>query len=164
MELLLKIKTDEITDETNLQIREASRAILFDENNLIPLLFVSKCNYHKLPGGGIDAGENKDQALIRECLEEVGCTISVTGEVGKIIEYRSKFKLKQTSYCYLGEIITKGKPNFTEDELNDGFKIVWLTLDNAIATVKNDKPEGYEGPFIHERDLKFLETAREIVS
>jgi len=30
--------------------REAARAILFDDNNMIPLLFVSKYNYHKLPG------------------------------------------------------------------------------------------------------------------
>ena len=60
MELLKEIKDKKFPeDESTLKIREASRAILFDENDLIPLLFVSKYNYHKLPGGGIDEGEDK---------------------------------------------------------------------------------------------------------
>ena len=112
MELLKEIKDKDYPNNTTLKIRKASRAILLDENELVPLLFVSKYNYHKLPGGGIDEGEDKIQALIRECLEEVGSKIEVNGEIGKIIEFRSKWDLKQTSYCYYGKIISK------EDRLN----------------------------------------------
>ncbi len=146
-----------------MKFREASRAVLFDDNNLVPLLFVSKYNYHKLPGGGIDDGEDKMKALYREVKEEVGCEIKVTGEVGQIIELCSKYNLKQTSYCYLGKIILKGAPDFTEDEMNDGFKIVWLFLDEAIYKVSSDIPEDYEGPFIQERDLAFLKKAKQIL-
>ena len=164
MELLKEIKDKEFPeDESILKIREASRAIIFDDNNLIPLLFVAKYNYHKLPGGGIDEGENKTQALVRECLEEVGSEIEVNGEVGKIIEFRSKWDLKQISYCYYGKIISKGKPDFTEKELSQGFKIIWLSLKDAISKVENDKPENYEGSFIQKRDLEFLQKAEQIV-
>ena len=118
MELLKEIKDKEFPkDELTLKIREASRAILFDEDNLIPLLFVAKYNYHKFPGGGIDEGEDKTQALVRECLEEVGSEIKVNGKIGKIIEFRSKWDLKQISYCYYGKIISKDAPDFTEKEL-----------------------------------------------
>jgi 8-oxo-dGTP diphosphatase len=164
MELLKEIKDKEFPEnESTLKIREASRAIIFDENNLIPLLFVAKYNYHKLPGGGIDEGEDKAQALVRECLEEVGSEIEVNGEVGKIIEFRSKWDLKQISYCYYGKIISKGEPDFTEKELSQGFKIVWLSLKEAISKVENDKPENYEGSFIQKRDLVLLKKAEEIV-
>ncbi len=140
--------------------RKASRAVLFDENNLVPLLFVSKHNYHKLPGGGIDNGEDKIQALLRECLEEVGCEIQITGEVGKVIEHRTKWNIMQTSYCYLGKIISKGEPDFTEKELRQGFRIEWFELDDAIKTVEKDEPRNYEGKFIQQRDLAFLKTVK----
>ncbi len=164
MELLKEIKDKEFPeDESTLKIREASRAILFDENDLIPLLFVAKYNYHKLPGGGIDEGEDKCHALVRECLEEVGSEIEVNGEIGKIIEFRSKWDLKQISYCYHGKIISKGEPDFTEKELSQGFKIVWFSLKDAIFKVETDKPENYEGSFIQKRDLEFLKKAEQIV-
>ncbi len=157
MELLKELSDIKSSDDDlTLRIREASRVILFDENKLIPLLFVSKYNYHKLPGGGIDKGENKKMALIRECLEEVGSEIEVSGEVGKIIEFRLKHNLRQTSYCYYGKIVSKGEPYFTEKELDQGFKVVWLSLDDAIFQIESDVPEGYMGSFIQRRDLIFL--------
>lgn len=163
MELLREIKDKEWPkNESTLEIREASRAVLFDENGLIPLLYVSNYNYHKLPGGGIDDDENKTQALIREVIEEVGSKIEVNGEVGKIIEYRSKWNLKQISFCYVGKIISKGVPTFTEAELSQNFKLVWLPLGQAISKVEGDKPTNYEGPFIQERDLVFLKRVREM--
>lgn len=164
MELLKEIKDKDFPkDESSLKIREASRAILFDDNNLIPLLFVAKHNYHKLPGGGIDEGEDKAEALIRECLEEVGSEIEVTGEVGKIIEFRSEWDLKQISYCYYGKIISKGEPDFTEKELSQGFKMVWISLKDAILKIENDKPENYEGSFVQKRDLEFLKKVEQIM-
>ena len=159
MKLLKEIKDAEFPeDQSELKIREASRAILFDENNLIPILFVSNKKYHKLPGGGIENGENKEEALERECLEEVGSKIEINGEVGKTIEYRSKWNLKQTSFCYHGKILSKGNPNFTKKEINDGFQVLWLKLNDAISKIENDNPEDYQGKFIKERDLIFLKT------
>ena len=77
MELNKEIKDKEWPkNESILKHREASRAVLFDKNNLIPLLFVSKYNYHKLPGGGIDDSEDAIKALIREVLEKVDVEIS----------------------------------------------------------------------------------------
>lgn len=165
MELLLEIKDKEIPVEKSYKTRTAARAILFDKNNLVPLLFNSKHNYHKIPGGGIDDGENQKQALIREVLEEVGSTFEITGEVGKIIEYKSEMNELQTSYCYLGKVISKGLgTNYTEKEVNDGFQMVWLPFDEAISTIENNKPTNYEGSFIQKRDLRFLQKAQEIIN
>ncbi len=97
-------------------------------------------------------------------MEEVGSEIEVTGEVGKIFEFRSKLNLKQTSYCYYGKIISKDLPNFTKKELSQDFRIVWATLDEAILKIKNDQPNNYEGIFIKERDLCFLKKAKLILT
>lgn len=164
MKLLREIKDKPFPKNRKVGFREASRAILFDNDNLIPILFVSKENYHKLPGGGIEGGEDKTQALVREVLEETGCETEITGEIGKIEEYRSEFNLSQISYCYLGKITRKGEPHFEEKEINEGFKLVWLTLDEAIKTLGNDKPQNYEGGFIQKRDLTFLKKVKEIIN
>lgn len=44
-------------DKDNILFRNAGRAIIFDENELTPLLFVSKYNYHKIAGGGVESKE-----------------------------------------------------------------------------------------------------------
>jgi len=163
MHLLKQIKIEDIKDESQITIREAVRIIGLDENNLVPLLFVSRHNYHKLPGGGIDEWEDNMTALKRECMEEIGSEIEVLWEVGEIHEYRAKFNLRQISYCYFGRITSKWKPNFTEHEMAWGFQIVYMTLDEAIEQIKQDQPNDYQGVFIQERDLCFLEEYKKII-
>jgi 8-oxo-dGTP pyrophosphatase MutT (NUDIX family) len=146
MKLLKVIKDKDLGDD--FKTREASRGVIFDENNLVPILFVSTQNYHKLPGGGIEKGEDRVQALKREVKEEVGCTIEDEKEIGEIVEYRYFFsddKLKQTSYCYLGKIVSKGGQELEQGEIDEGFELKWLTLDQAINTLETDTPKIMRG-------------------
>lgn len=163
MKLLQEIKDREYPEDLSvLRTRKAARALLFDGDK-IPLLFVSKYNYHKLPGGGIEEGENILQALAREVKEEVGCELEVMGEVGEIKEFRSQMNLIQNSYCYFGNILSKGDPSFTEEELNEGFRVIWFNLDDAISALEDDIPGNYVGTFIKERDLAFLNEMKMIL-
>ncbi len=147
------LEADMLCTET----REAARAVAFDKHGLIPLLFVGKHGYHKLPGGGIEAGEDVMQALAREMKEETGCGIEVIGEIGTIVEFRTEWHNKQTSHCYFGKIISKGETEFDDGEIENDFKLVWMTLDEAITALENDHPDSYyDGGFIRERDLIFL--------
>lgn len=66
MELLQEIKDREIENHVELIIRKASRTILFDENDRMPILFVSKYQYHKLPRGGIHDGEDTIKVLLNQ--------------------------------------------------------------------------------------------------
>lgn len=115
------------------RLRGAVRAVVLDKAKKIALLNVAKHNYHKLPGGGIEAGEDEITALKRECLEETGCQIEVSSEIGSILEYKDQWQVKQESFCYLAKVIgQKQQPEFTEEELVDGFKLLWVDLKTAI--------------------------------
>jgi len=163
VKLLKHIQNKPIPKGAKVWKREASRGIVFDEDSKIPLLFVSKENYHKLPGGGIEAGETKEDACKREVLEETGCTIDIVKEVGYITEFRSYTDyFDQTSYCYIGKITNKGIPHLEQGEIDEGFELVWFTLNEAIVVVINDKPKNKEGLSIQKRDLYFLEEAKKI--
>ncbi|MDO8561654.1 MAG: NUDIX domain-containing protein [bacterium] len=142
--------------------REASRAIVFDGDNKVALLHSTNYHYHKLPGGGLEEGEDMMAALRREISEEIGCQIKNIRELGIIEEYRNTFSLHQVSYCYIAELDgEKGTPHFEESEMADGFETVWLSLGDAInALKKENRGNHYEGKFIHKRDLVFLEAAR----
>ena len=60
-------------------IRNAARALILQENNI---LLLRKAGYQEgerfaLPGGGQDPGETLEQALNRECLEEIGTRVVI---------------------------------------------------------------------------------------
>lgn len=152
-----------IVDTANFRKREAARAVVTDSAGKIALLRVGLYDYHKLPGGGVDEGEDIPTAIERELLEEIGCKAEVTGEVGEIVEHRDQFEMVQTSYCFTAnQVGEKGEPDFTEKELKEHFSIVWTDdLDSAITLLEKDEPTNYEGKFIKVRDLAFLRAAKE---
>jgi 8-oxo-dGTP diphosphatase len=153
------------TDQTMFKERLSARAVLLDNAGEVHMLHVSLHNYHKLPGGGIEEGEDIVEALTRELLEEVGCKAEVIAEIGQIVEYRDEFNLKQTSYCFLAKQVgEEGPTDFQGYEIDYGFVGVQLpSLDAAIRQLEQDAPTTYEGKFIQMRDLVFLRAAKNLV-
>ena len=162
---LIKILNPENASEEEVakfKIREAARAIVYDKDENVGILNVSKQRYHKLPGGGVEDGENIYSALKRECQEELGCVVEICGEIGQIIEYRKMFQLKQLSLCYLAKVVgEKDRPSFTPEEMEDGFQVQWLPLEKAILLLASDQPLNDEDKlYIVPRDKAFLETVK----
>lgn len=164
MKLLKIINPENVSEEEvkDYRTREAGRAVVFDSDGKVALLHVLNENYYKLPGGGIEEGEDKMTALYRECQEEIGCDVEIINEIGFIIEYRKIFTLKQTSYCYLVKVRgEKGNPDFTESEKEKGFEVVWVSYEEAIKALNESKAVSVEGgSYIVPRDLAFLEESR----
>lgn len=150
-------------------IREAARAVLLTDSGEVYLMNVRLHGYHKLPGGGIDEGESKEQALVRELLEEVGCRAEIISELGLVNEYRTtpwrgSERIKQISYCYLAKQIGEQ----VASELEEGeiaeqmIEVKAKSIQHAIELLSADTPDNIEGEFIRKRDLYFLRAAQQL--
>lgn len=151
-------------DHAGYKVREAARAIVLDDDGRVALLWMELYQGHKLPGGGIDPGESIKQALERELLEEIGCRAEIVSELGNVVEYRDEYRLRQTSYCFLAKKIgEQSESSFTEDELADGFRMVWVeSIDVAIHRLEQEGSDAYVGEFMRLRDLALLKAAKAI--
>lgn len=143
---------------TEYQLRKSARAILLNEEGNIATQYLKTYTYHKLPGGGVDAGESVEEALKREVKEEVGCDCEIIRPVGMVIEYRNKYKLIHISYCYVARVVGEiGGRALEEKEVEEGHETKWLPPEDVLEKMKHDKPGKYEGHFILKREMVFLE-------
>ncbi|NFE94581.1 NUDIX hydrolase [Clostridium botulinum] len=83
-----------------------------------------------LPGGGVEKGENNEECLNRECMEELGCTINIKEFVcvGSSYHWGRRFNgyIHSIGNFYLADSLKKvGNPTEKDHEL------VWLTIDEA---------------------------------
>jgi 8-oxo-dGTP pyrophosphatase MutT (NUDIX family) len=150
-------------DESAMRPRSAARAVILDSDDNVALITVHVGSYHKIPGGGLEDGEDAKVALHREVKEEGGVSVDILDELGYTLEYRDG--LKQYSYGYLCRLKSdKGKPEFTKKEQRDGFQHPeWLPIDQAIEICKKDEPEFLRAHFMSLRDRLFLEEAKKIL-
>ena len=144
-------------------LREATRAVVLDNDNNVALLHATATDYYKLPGGGLDDDVDKIVALKRECIEEIGCDIEVLQEIGLVNEWRKIYQIYQVSFCYLAKIVgKKGTPDFTESEIAEGFEVRWLSSEEALKALIESEAEhisakGYMVP----RDIAILRAAQQ---
>ena len=122
--------------------RLSVRGIIFLDGKL--LMIEDDFGEVKLPGGGIDEGEDDYQALIREVKEETGYNVVKESVVpfGEIEEKRLSVHepmiWHQISRLYFCNVYSEqGECEYTENEKKYGFKQVWYTLDEAIEKNKS---------------------------
>lgn len=163
---LLKTFTDAdfgFTANTSLVVskRQAARLVLFNDIGEVALLCSLKHGTHKLPGGGIEAGESFEQAVKREAIEEAGCEVALqNGEIVQIVEeklYENPAEF-QVSYCTVANVAKfLSSNNLTEDEIAEGMgDVKWVKAEVALKLFEGDTPQTYVGKFMHARDMLFL--------
>lgn len=138
----------------NFKLRKSARGIILNDKNEVSLQHVTKNEYYKLPGGGVDPGETVEEALRREIIEEVGCNITIEKEIGVTIEYRTMHDLLHISYGYIGRVDGPvGEPAYEQGEIDDGFVPVWIPLKDSLQLVEDN-------PGVDKAQVRFM-VARE---
>ena len=119
-------------------LRSATRAIIL-KGEMILMHYTERYHDYTLPGGGLDAGEDLQQGLIRELQEETGAqNIRNIREFGLYEEFRPWYKpdfdiMQMKSYCYLCDIDAQlGETKLEDYEIKNGMKAVWLNIYDAI--------------------------------
>lgn len=148
--------------------RSAARAVVFDENGRIAVMHFTATGSYKLPGGGIDDGEDKLDALQRELQEEMGYMVRDIRELGIVDEMRYFCGMHQTSYCYTARVDTYVGTALTEKEAEQGMNLRWAKdFDEAITWIASgstlDEDGSYAGlEMMKARDSAIVRAAQEL--
>ena len=150
----------------NYKVREAARAVVVDSESKIALLHVVNESYYKLPGGGLEEGEDRILALKRECKEEIGCDVEIGDEFCSIVEYRKLAQLKHISYCYIARVVgSKGKLDLTDEEKERGSELVWMNYDKAVKAISESASDSLVcNSYIVPRDFAILEESKQYLN
>lgn len=141
------------------EIREISRAFIFDEKGNFALHHVirddlfGKYDYYETPGGGIDAGESKEEACIRECREETGFAVKIVKEVGFVDDFYNLIGRENHNHFFLcareGNYL--GKKMVSQGDLYI-HETLWLPLKEVIARYES-VPSGKLTNLVKAREL-----------
>lgn len=166
--LIAKITDSDFGNENkrleNPRTRIGARGIVFKGNN-IAVFNKAKKNEYKLPGGGVEDDEDFELAFKREVLEETGCEIKIISKLGEIEENQSLENFKQISHVFVAKVVKDfGKLQLTEKEQNEGARLLWVDVDEALILIENALnnltasayDSVYRSKFMVKRDVEIL--------
>lgn len=136
----------EASDQPISYTRRAARAVLFNAAGQVAVMHFTATSSYKLPGGGIDEGEDTIAALNREIREETGYEITDIKELGEVVEYRYFCGMHQISYCFTASATNFVGTELTQKEQDGGMQLQWFdTLPQAIAAIESGYQTDEEG-------------------
>lgn len=109
-------------------IRKVVRALLLNTDKTQVLFFGSA-----LPGGGVEEGESNEEAVVRECLEEVGAHVQVGRCLGEVVVYRDASRQKYITHAYVCEVIGDLREPTTSDPSEQKTVKSWRSISAAIS-------------------------------
>ena len=155
----------EYTDED----REIVRAIVFDESANFYFVQVERNDYFgngtfiETSGGGVEKGENLEEALKRELKEELGLEAEVLCRLGVVRDYYNLIHRHNINNYFLCRAVSFGEKNLTEEEIRD-FHLSTMKLSYGEAIKRYEAGRSSKcGRLLAARELPILKKAGEIL-
>lgn len=114
-------------------------------------------------GGGVEVGEDLDEAIKRELNEELGAQVEVICKIGIVSDYYNLIHRHNINNFYLCRAVSFGEKMLTDDEINYfHLSTLKLTYDEAIQEYAKNR-ESMLGRIVANRELPILIRAKEIL-
>lgn len=163
MRLLFQIDTKDYDPDGVAFVRHSARCIHI-KGGLVAMVHSNQFDYYKFPGGGIEKGESKEQAMIRETLEEAGLTVipesvKAYGYVHRVQKsnHAQEDYFVQDNFYYLCDVEEGLRPQKLDDyEAEERFTLEYVQPDRAIFVNRN-APHGPTDQIMLEREARVLE-------
>ena len=149
--------------DTTLKPKRATRTVLLDQDGKVAIINVTKHGYYKIPGGGVEDGEEIEPAAQREVMEEAGCNCDIIEKLGRIETEIPVWGMLDISEGFVAKVLgEKSQPKYESWESERGFQVEWFEgLDVAIETIEKNIVKESGMDVLQARDLAFLKLARE---
>ncbi|MBO7156746.1 MAG: NUDIX hydrolase [Clostridia bacterium] len=149
--------------------RNIVRAVVYDDNMNFYFArldrddIFGKAIVIETSGGGVEKGEDLTSAIVRELQEELGVNVEIKCKIGVVEDYYNLIHRHNINNYYLCRVISFGKNNLTEDEINS-FHLTTLKLpyEEAVEEYKR-RANTKLGRILLQRELPILERAKEIL-
>lgn len=163
MRLLFEMDKKDHADCTRSFVRNSARSIIISDKK-VAMIHSEKYDYYKFPGGGIEAGEDPIEAMIRETREEAGLVIILESVRGYGIVHRVQKSDKdpdvrfiQDNYYYLCAAKDDAvSQNLQGYEAEEGYELVYVDPRVAIEKNRHLGKTPYS-PTMFEREARVLE-------
>ena len=114
--------------------------------------------------GGVENGENPDEAIKRELKEELGADVDIICKIGTVKDFYNLIHRRNINNYYLCRIKSLGEKNMTKEEIEE-FHLATLKLSYDEAAAEYNRCSKTKlGKLIAERELPILKRARELMS
>jgi 8-oxo-dGTP pyrophosphatase MutT (NUDIX family) len=130
-------------DISTLPFRQGVNAIVVNDKKEFIMVFDKRGDYWKFPGGGLEEGENHEQAAIREVKEELG----LDAEVVAVTEIKQEFMwpealIEKNEFRYKGQqrsyVVLKLKSNEINLQEEEIAEFKWLNQESVMEYFKFD--------------------------